>query len=286
MNFLFSTGSLYTYGTERCFYLASRAGFDGIELMVDGRWDTRQPAYLQMLMDRYELPIGAIHSPFGNVHGWSGGQPALIAHSVRLAESVGAKVVIHHLPTDVSYAKVSVGQRRIRLPLLGRGGEREYQQWLIDDYAQLQADTEVTLCIENMPARRHWGRLFNAHRWNTIAEIQRFPALTMDTTHLGTWGLEPVDIYPQWGERVRHIHLSNFDGREHRLPEDGVLKLDQLLARLTADGYAGAVTFELHNDSSRAGAKDGKIIHTLATSLTRSRAWAAAPTPVIAQNEQ
>ena len=56
MNFIFSTGSLYTYGTERCFALAARVGFDGIELMVDDRWDTRREQHLHRLMNRYALP--------------------------------------------------------------------------------------------------------------------------------------------------------------------------------------------------------------------------------------
>jgi len=286
MKFLFSTGSLYTYSTERCFDIAARAGFDGIEIMVDARWDTRQPSHLRMLMSRYALPIVTIHSPFGNVPGWGGGQPALIAQSVSLAESVGAKIVVHHLPAAVSYVKLNVGQRRMRLPLPGRGGEVDYQHWLLDGYAQLQAKTDITLCIENMPARQLWGRPFNGHRWNSVDEIQRFPALTMDTTHLGTWGLEPVDVYAQWGQRVRHIHLSNFDGREHRLPEDGVLHLDQLLTRLVAEDYQGATTFELQTDSARAGAKDGKIIHILSTSLTLCRDWVIAPDSVTAKSRQ
>jgi hypothetical protein len=41
-----STGSLYTYGLDRVFGLAQKAGFDGIEVLVDGRWDTRQADYL------------------------------------------------------------------------------------------------------------------------------------------------------------------------------------------------------------------------------------------------
>jgi len=286
MNFLFSTGSLYTYSIERCFELAARAGFDGVEIMVDARWDTRQPAFLQMLMDRYTLPIVTIHSPFGNVPGWSGGQPALITQSVRLAENVGASTVVHHLPARVDYAAVSVGHRRFRLPIPGRGGEREYQRWLLEDYAQLQAETAIALCIENMPARQLLGRPFNAHRWNSVAEIQRFPTLTMDTTHLGTWGLEPVEVYALWEQRVRHIHLSNFNGREHRLPEDGSLCLDQLLARLAANDYQDAITLELQPDSARAGAKDGKIVHTLSTSLAHCRAWAATQKPAIAMSSQ
>ena len=39
-----STGSLYTFGTARAFELAARAGYDGVEVIVEERWDTRQPA--------------------------------------------------------------------------------------------------------------------------------------------------------------------------------------------------------------------------------------------------
>ena len=45
-----STGSLYSYGTARVFELAARVGYDGVEVIVDHRWDTRQPAYLRRLV--------------------------------------------------------------------------------------------------------------------------------------------------------------------------------------------------------------------------------------------
>ena len=67
-----STGSLYTYGLDRVFDLAKEAGFDGIEVLVDGRWDTRQDDYLKHLMDRHGLPVVSLHSPFHliRVPGW------------------------------------------------------------------------------------------------------------------------------------------------------------------------------------------------------------------------
>ena len=34
-----STGSLFTYGTARVARLAAAAGFDGLEIMIDDRWD-------------------------------------------------------------------------------------------------------------------------------------------------------------------------------------------------------------------------------------------------------
>ena len=274
MKFIFSTGSLYTYSPARCFEFAAQAGFDGIELMVDHRWDTRQPDYLLRLIDTYQLPILAVHSPFRHVFGWPRDKPALIQKSIKLAETVGAQVVVHHLPLRISYATFTVRGQRLFLPLLGWNKERAYYKWLQNDYQALQDSTNVRLCIENMPGRRWFNRQWNAHHWNSIEEMMRFPSLTMDTTHLATWGVEPALAYAHWQEKVGHIHLSNHDGRQHRLPEIGHLQLDQLLAQLREEGYQGAVSFELQPDALQAGSSDERIIELLKNSLIQCRTWA------------
>lgn len=196
MQFLFSTGSLWSYSLERCFAFAAQTGFDGIELIVDQRWDTRQPAYLRGLMDQYRLPIVAVHSPFWHsVPGWPHDDPGRIQESVRLAEAVGARVVVHHLPTRFGWIWVQVGPKGWPLPVPGWNVSRAYRHWLEHDYPSLQANTRVTLCIENMPTRRVLGRRWQFYHWNSPEEIIRFPSLTLDTTHLGTWGMEPAEIY-------------------------------------------------------------------------------------------
>jgi len=121
-----STGSLYTYGLDRVFGLAKEAGFDGIEVLVDRRWDTRQADYLRHLMDRHGLPVVSLHSPF-------------------------------HL---------------IQVP----GWEQD-----------------------------------------------------------PLWRLKRTKA---------HVHLSNYNGREHRLLQDGHLPLAEFLRRLNQNGYKGIVTLE------------------------------------------
>lgn len=275
MQFIFSTGSLYTYGIDRCFALAAEAGFDGIELMVDQRWDTRQPHYLLNLVAQFEQPVRAVHSPFRPVPGWPADEVGRINEAVKLAETLEARVVIHHLPLRADWVWVKIGRVRWPLPLplpLARE-QGAYRRWLLGDYFAMQAQTKVQLCIENMPARRALGRAWNAHQWNRVAEMARFAALTLDTTHLGTWGLDPSAVYAQLKGRVRHVHLSNFDGREHRLPEKGHLALDRLLGHMAGDGYEGVVTLELHPDAVGAGQPDGQIVARLRESLAHCRAW-------------
>ena len=40
-----STGSLHNYSIKRIFALAAEIGFDGIEVIIGRKWDTRDPIY-------------------------------------------------------------------------------------------------------------------------------------------------------------------------------------------------------------------------------------------------
>jgi sugar phosphate isomerase/epimerase len=75
---------------------------------------------------------------------------------------------------------------------------------------------------------------------------------------------------------VRHVHLSNFSGQEHRRPEEGHLRLDRFLVRLAADGYRGAVSLELSPDALNAGRPDDEVAGLMTASLAYCR-QAAAP---------
>lgn len=276
MRFIFSTGSLYNYSIERVFGMAAEAGFDGIELMIDDRWDTRQAGFLRRLVRRHGLPVPALHSPFTrNSQGWGETEFGAIARTTELAADLGSQVVVHHLPMRFGYAFLQTGSRSLLLPNPWDPGTR-YAAWLEEEYPRLQASTGILLCIENLPAVRLLKRRWNPARWNahspqTLGAITRFPHITLDTTHLATWGLDPVDAYALWGERVKHVHLSNFDGREHRRPEAGALPLDALLARMAADGYGYSISLELQPDALEAGADDSRIVELLRASLAYCR---------------
>lgn len=235
MRFALSTGSLYTYGLDRVFALAAEAGFDGIEVLIDPRFDTRQPIYLRRLMERYGLPILSVHAPFRPrwLAAWPQTQPESIAATAELARAVGAKIIIVHLPYFT---------------------ERAYGRWLRNDLRAWQrAHPNPVVAVENMPVQ--WVRWWpfaplEFWRMNRLEEWGAFPHLTLDTTHLGTKGLDPLTVYKRVRDRVVHVHLSNArrDGgpvREHRRLEDGFLFLDALIARLAQDGYDGIATVEL-----------------------------------------
>ena len=247
-----STGSLYTYGTARVFELAARAGYDGVEVLVDHRRDTHQPGYLRRLVAEFAQPIVALHSPFViDVPGWPDDQLGRLKQTVTLAQAIGVPVVVAHLPFCM-HALVGhrhgYRSRRFLLPVPLRRRE-PYADFLCDGLEAFEDDAGVTIGVENMPSRRFLGRRINGYWFNSPADLERFPHLTLDTTHLGTWGLDPLAVYGQLGERVGHVHLSNHDGREHRSPPDGHLPLVGLLRCLAGDGYRGVITIECAPDA-------------------------------------
>ena len=247
-----STGSLYSYATARVFELAAEAGYDGVEVVVDYRWDTRQPAYLLHLSAEYALPIVAIHSPFlPDVTGWPDDQLGRLERAVELAQELGVTTVVTHLPLRFHVILCRWGvhhARRLWLPVpIPRRGA--YYHFLHNGLAGFEAGSGVTIAVENMPLNRRLGLRLDRFWLNSPDEMCRFPHLTLDTTHLGTWGLDPLTVYEQLRDRVVHVHLSNFDGREHRSPPDGQLPLGELLRRLARDDYRGVITVETGPDA-------------------------------------
>jgi sugar phosphate isomerase/epimerase len=244
-----STGSLYTYGIARVFELALDAGFDAVEIMVDHRWDSRHPTYLRRLCQEHRLPIAAIHSPFlPYVPGWPHDSLGRLHESVALAHAVGAGVVVTHLPMRIRAARIDfMGFRAnpLLLPIFWPT-ERNYERFLLNGLAQFETAHDMRIGVENMPSKRVLGRQFNAWALNKLDILAQMPHLTLDTTHLGTWNLDPLATYEQLKSRVVHVHLSNYSGQEHQLPEDGHLPLGALMQCLVRDGYQGCVSLEFN----------------------------------------
>jgi sugar phosphate isomerase/epimerase len=265
-----STGTLYTFGIARVFGLTARAGFDAIEVLIDQRWDTRQGAYLRQLSSDHGLPIASMHNPFiPHISGYPSDPTEQLMATVRLAHELDVDTVVVHLPLRVGYVEIRGHERRVILPTLP-SPYRRLRRWMEYELPGFETATGVRLCVENMPAHRFLGWRFNPCWWNTVKEWSRFPHLTLDTTHLGTWGLDPLVVYRQIKARVCHLHLSNFNGEEHRRLEDGPLRLAELLREMRADSYQGAIVVEL-DPSAIATDDEARLIEQLRAQLAFCR---------------
>lgn len=247
-----STGTLRFHDIEKVFEIAADLGFDGVEMIVDGRRETADAVYLKGLTERYGLPVPSIHTPFGFVKTpyWGKDPVCRMESSIALAEDIGSEVLVIHMPFFA---------------------ERRYERWVREGIPRNQEETGVKLAVENMPvAYKIFGRLgvafgfgsfYGVDRnrgvnrllrpfsrqcflYNDWESLLRYPYIILDTTHLATGGLDPVDAYERIKERCVLIHLSNFDGREHQPLGRGRLDLEGFLAHLGKSGYRGHLVLE------------------------------------------
>ena len=247
-----STGSLHNYGLNRVWEFAAEAGFDAVEVMIDAKWDTRQADYLCRLAAANKLPIAAFHTPFRPIAGFGEDYPACVRRALALAREVGARTVVVH-------------------PELADG--TDHGPWLIEQYDQLSPVGGPVLAIENLPyvpttkrTRQHTYIAGAKYKSCTVEQMERFPAITLDTTHFATAKIDLLDAYGALRERVRHVHLSDFaDGKEHRVPGEGELHLDLFLLALAESAYDDVITIELAPDALDAGDDEAIRAHLRAT---------------------
>ncbi len=223
---VFSTGSLYPFGLERVYAWAAEAGFDGLEIMMDERWDTHQADYLAWLSERYALPVRALHPPLGR-GAWRLEPGETLVRVAKLAKKVGAGVIVAHPPADGA---------------------------LIDSWSQNTLfdarKAGVSVAVENMPRDRARGFFFGWDRQHFYLpeRLAGLGDVTLDLSHLAASGVDIMEAFETLGDQLRHIHFSdsNMTGRdEHRVPGRGSLPLKKFLSALAGSDYPGVVSLEL-----------------------------------------
>jgi sugar phosphate isomerase/epimerase len=92
------------------------------------------------------------------------------------------------------------------------------------------------------------GRSLRFFSGTAPAELDRWPSLVLDTSHLAVVGGDLMDAWGELADRVAHLHVSNNDGRgrdTHGLLGRGILPIGDFLEEVGAGGFGGAVTLEL-----------------------------------------
>lgn len=229
---LLSSGSLYIYPLEKTFYLASRAGFDGVELVANEIY--RKPRIVEYLRElALVAPIEVIHAPF-LVDGGSGEKINSLLKSVELANVLGIQKVVFHPPR--------------RFP-----PEIKYLRWFKRTRDYTLVGGEVSLSLELMPAFPLGGLRLNLFSVNTREGLAAFArerklSITMDTTHTGTWGWDLMETFTILNVHglVNHIHFSDFyPWKEHVWPGKGRLELEKFVDFLKEKGYRDTITLEV-----------------------------------------
>jgi sugar phosphate isomerase/epimerase len=195
---------------------------------------TRDPATqegrsLRRLAAEHGLVIRAIHAPFLLLtrRVWGTDPVGKIYRAIELAEQADVPVVVVHPPYRWQSA---------------------YRRWIDEHLRRLSAHTGVRVGVENMfpisVGKR--GVAFHAH--DVLADLDRFPHVVLDTSHVAVAGLDLLEVYATLRDRIVHVHLSNNAGRgwdTHAAVDTGILPLDALLDELAADAFGGTISLEL-----------------------------------------
>ena len=86
------------------------------------------------------------------------------------------------------------------------------------------------------------------HANQDLDDLEGIPHLVLDTSHAGVAKHDLVEVRRRFGDRLRHVHLSDNAGRgwdSHLPPGQGVLPLDPFVDDLVASGFDGTISLEV-----------------------------------------
>jgi sugar phosphate isomerase/epimerase len=229
LQLLFSSAAFFARPLEQTFRIVSETGYTGVEVMVTKDPASQDPLRMRSLAGEHGLEIGAIHAPslLMTRKVWGTDPIGKIDRAIHVAEQAEVPVVVMHPPFR---------------------WQRPYRRWLDETLPVLEQRTGVTVAIENMFPVRMGRRSVTFHANQDLDELEGLPHLVLDTSHAAVAQHDLVDVRRRFGDRLRHVHLSDNAGKgwdSHLPPGDGVLDLDAFCRDLRASDYEASVSLEV-----------------------------------------
>lgn len=250
-----STAALFARPLAATFALAADCGYTGVEVMVTKDPASQEPTTMRALADEHGLRIHAIHAPalLLTRSVWGTDPIGKIDMATRVARAAEIPLVVMHPPYR---------------------WQRGYRRWLRESLPSVEDRTGITVAIENMFPVHVGSRPLMFHANQDLDQLAGIPHLVLDTSHAAVARHDLVEVRRLFGERLRHVHLSDNAGKgwdSHLPPGEGVLDLDAFLLDLAASDFAGVVSLEV---DLRKRAEDPGALRALLISM-RERVEAA-----------
>lgn len=224
-----STASVYPASAASAFDLASRLGYDGLEVMVTAEEVTQEAGALKALASHHDLGIVSIHAPTLLItqRVWGTDPWGKVDRSLELAEAVGASTVVLHPPFR---------------------WQRGYAEGFVEGVREREAASGIRLAVENMYPWRAGGRELEAYLPHWDPTPMDYRNVTLDLSHTATSGSDAYAMAVGFGGRLAHLHLADGNGSaldEHLVPGRGNQPCGEVLELLTATDFAGSVVVEV-----------------------------------------
>ena len=256
-----STASVYPESTAQGFELASRLGYDAVEVMVGIDPISQEIDAVRHLSDYHEMPICAVHAPCLLItqRVWGTEPWGKLEKSAELAHDVGADVVVVHPPFR---------------------WQRDYARNFVEGIAELEERTGIAFAVENMYPWRASRREMQVYvpGWNPADHD--YANATIDLSHSATSQSDPLEMAKTLGDRLRHIHMTDGSGSakdEHLVPGRGSQPCAELLEHLAATSFGGHIVVEIN--TRRSGSRQAREVDLMeALAFTRLNFVASEPT--------
>lgn len=229
-----STASVYPESTAAAFEMASRLGYDGVEVMVTNDPVSQDPEALKRLSDQYGIPVMAVHAPCLLItqRVWGSDPWAKLVRARSAAETLGAQTVVVHPPFR---------------------WQRDYARDFVRGLRQMTQDTDIRFAVENMYPWRAGGRELAAYAPGWEIRDHEYPHTTLDLSHTAVSGVDPLRMVRDLGDSLCHLHLADGSGSardEHLIPGRGEQPCGEVLETLAHSGFDGVVVLEVSTRKS------------------------------------
>lgn len=230
-----SSSSVFALPPQHVFAMAEDLGYDGVEIMVTQNAYSQEPAKLRKLAWQHSMPIHSIHAPtlLFTQQVW-GSAWNKVARSTRMAQELGAEIVVVHPP------------------FRWQGG---YAENFAEGIRDIMDATGVTIAVENMYPWKVSGqeiRMYLPH-YNPLP--QDYDYLCWDFSHASIARNDSVRAIKLAGERLVHVHVTDGTGKkstdEHLVPGEGGQRVDEALQYLGRTGFKGAACVEVGTRKAR-----------------------------------
>jgi sugar phosphate isomerase/epimerase len=225
-----STASVYPESTANGFELASRLGYDAVEVMVGIDPISQEVDAVRHLSEHHGMPVCAIHAPCLLItqRVWGTEPWGKLEQSAEMAVAVGADVVVVHPPFR---------------------WQRDYARAFVEGVAELEERTGVAFAVENMYPWRASRREMQVYVPGWDPSEQDYANATIDLSHSAVSQSDPVAMARRLGSRLRHIHMTDGTGSakdEHLVPGRGTQPVAALLEHLAGVAFDGHVVVEIN----------------------------------------
>lgn len=242
MQLSIAVGALMFYPLSTTLRIARSAGADAVEVMLTNRLQAYGGSAITEQAHRAGVTVASAHAALSFRDESLDEKTASDMASIRTAAAIdGCCVLVLHTPLDAS------------------GRISTIQHWLdaIVEFRE-RLDPTLTLAIENRA--QNWDGtpgqwLDDMHRLASVAG-EWGARVCLDLAHAASFGLDLATCIEATGPVLANIHLSDacdrqlrggvLNGlyRDHLLPGDGTLPLNDAIGQLSAIDYSGPLTLE------------------------------------------